>query len=72
MSSELVAAALNRVADALFQQSKALKRSADASTQAIAISTEMLIMQKANLAVTKQLEAQLIMQTSGESDGPPV
>ena len=72
MSSELVAAALNRVADALFQQSKALKKSADASTKACELSQELVDMQKANLAVTKQLETALIMQTAGEPDGRPV
>lgn len=48
--------ALNRIADAIFAQVKVQKR-------AVAVSEEMLAMQKVNLAVTKALEESLTRTT---------
>lgn len=50
---------MNRIADALFTQAKVSKRQA-------AVSEEMLEMQRANLAVTKQLEAALSKRAENE------
>ncbi len=44
--------ALNRIADALFTQAKSQKRQ-------VAVSERMLVLQEANLAVTRQLESAL-------------
>ena len=51
--------ALNRIADALFAQVKVQKRQT-------AISTELLELQKANLAVTRQLESALTHKVETE------
>ncbi len=47
-----VAVALNRIADALFTQAKSQKRQ-------VAVSEKVLVLQEANLAVTRQLESAL-------------
>ena len=67
-ADEIVACALNRIADALFQQSKALKRSADATSKAVELSAEMVEMQKASQAVTKQLEHALSVQAMAAAE----
>ena len=64
MSSQTLIEAVDRLADSQFEQAKAMRRSAKAQEGAVAISTEMLEMQKANLAVTKQLE-QLMLDQRG-------
>lgn len=51
-----VSEALNRIADAIFAQVKVQKR-------AVAVSEDMLEMQKVNLAVTKALEESLTRKT---------
>ena len=66
MSAEVEA--LNRIADALFQQAKALRSNTKVFERQATCSEKMLEMQKANLAVTKLLEAKLALQT-GNSDG---
>ena len=53
-------AAVNRIADALFQQAKAGRAQ-------VKVSEQMLDAQKANLAVTKALEEQLTAKTSADS-----
>ena len=67
MTADL-AAAINRVADALFTQAKAFKQSAKAQEESCEIQRELLCMQKANLAVTLQLEEALKRQSEAESD----
>lgn len=64
-----VADALNRIADALFQQAKALRAQVKVSERQLAVAEEMKDMQKANLAVTKHLEAELAMRASGNVRG---
>lgn len=63
--------ALNRVADALFQQAKNTKRLAQAAERQADVSEAMLEIQLTNLRVTKALEEQMILQQAqfrGESD----
>ena len=57
-----VADALNRIADALFAQAKAQREGVKVSERQAAVQEEMCDLQKANLAVTMQLEQQLIAQ----------
>jgi hypothetical protein len=68
MSASDEATALNRVADGLFAVAKAQRDIAKAAEKQLEISRTMAEMQKANLAVTKALEAQLTLQT-GNSHG---
>lgn len=63
-----VGAALNRVADALFQQAKSHARQVKVSERQVAIQESLLDMQQANLAVTRQLEAKLAAQVQLETD----
>ena len=62
-------AALNRIADALFQQAKVYGRQLKVSERQAAIQEQFLELQQANLAVTKQLEAALTLQAAGEPAG---
>ena len=64
-----VAEALNRIADALFQQAKAHRAQVKLQERQVAIAEEMRDMQKANLAVTKYLEAELALRATGEAGG---
>ena len=57
--TEGTAQALNRIADALFQQAKVSGRQLRVSERQAAIQEQFLELQQANLAVTKQLEAAL-------------
>ncbi len=54
--------ALNRIADALFQQAKATAKQNKLMERQIECTERMEEMQKANLAVTKHLEATLALQ----------
>ena len=60
--SELETCALNRIADALFAQAKAMRNQTDLQTRAVAVSEAMLEMQKINLAVSRALEQKLLME----------
>lgn len=64
-----VADALNRMADALFQQAKALRASTKVAERQLAVAEEMAQMQKANLAVTKHLEAELALRAGSSVGG---
>jgi hypothetical protein len=59
---------LKRIADALFQQAKAMRISAKAAESQAALAEQMLELQQVNLRVTKALEQQLILsnQVSGQ------
>ena len=61
--------ALNRVADALFACAKEQRVQSRLQERAVAISEEMLEMQKVNLAVSKALEAKLLLE--GAKDAGP-
>jgi len=61
--------ALNRIADALFQQAKTTGRQVKLMERQVEVAERMEEMQKANLAVTKQLEAALTIQSAGETGG---
>ena len=63
-------AALNRIADALFQQAKVSVRQLRVSERQAAIQEQMLELQQANLAVTKQLEAALTRQVEEREPQP--
>ena len=64
-----VAAALNRVADALFQQAKAYRAHVKVAEAQLAVAEDMREMQKANLAVTKHLESELALRARGGAGG---
>lgn len=66
MATKDMIAAVNRVADALFQQAKAQSRHNKLLERQVACNEEMLTMQRANLAVTQHLEAQLAAQTAAQ------
>jgi hypothetical protein len=68
MSSTDVAAALDRIGNALFQQDKTNRKLAAIQERAVVVSETMLEMQRSNLAVTKALEAELLLQKA-ESRG---
>lgn len=53
---------LSRIADALFQQAKAMRIAAKAAELQAVTAAKMLEMQEVNLRVTKALEQQLILQ----------
>lgn len=69
MSQNTVADALNRIADALFQQAKTQGRQVKLMERQVAVAETMCEMQKANLAVTKHLEATLALQSEGGASG---
>lgn len=60
--AKAVADALNRVADANFQQAKAYRAHVKLIEEQVAISKELRDMQKVQLNVTRQLEQRLMMQ----------
>ena len=62
-----VAAALNRVADALFTQAKAQKAGVRAQEGLLAIQHELLALQKQNINTTRALEQALLMQQEGSN-----
>ncbi len=64
-----VADALNRVADALFQQAKAYRAQVKVAERQLRVAEEMRDMQRANLAVTKHLEAELALRATGQTRG---
>jgi hypothetical protein len=64
MSSTDVAAALDRIGNALFQQDKTNRKLAAIQERAVIVSEAMLEMQKTNLAVTKALEAELMLRAA--------
>lgn len=64
-----VAKALDRVADALFQQAKALRAQVKVAEANLKVAEDMREMQKANLAVTKHLEAELALRARGTAGG---
>jgi hypothetical protein len=66
MSSE---DALNRIADALFQQAKAYRAQVKVAEKQLAVAEAMKEMQEANLAVTKHLEAELALRATGQTRG---
>lgn len=66
-NAEEMVAAVNRLADSQFEQAKAMRRSAKAQESAVLISNQMMEMQKANLAVTSQLEQLMIAQREAAS-----
>lgn len=66
MATKDMITAVNRVADALFQQAKAHSRHNKLLERQVACNEEMLTMQRANLAVTQHLEAQLAAQTAAQ------
>ena len=51
--------AVDRLADSPFEQAKALRPSAKAAERSVAVSEELMAIQKQNLAVTAALEAKL-------------
>ena len=59
--------AINRVADALFAQAKEQRRQTTLQERAVTVSEAMLVMQRANLAVSQALEQKLLME--GTDDG---
>ena len=61
--------ALNRIADALFQAAKAQRAQIKVSERQVAVAEQMAELQKANLAVTKHLEAELALRAGGGSLG---
>ena len=54
--------ALNRIADALFAQSKAMSRQVKVAEKQVEIATVMLKLQQQNLATSKALEESLTSQ----------
>jgi hypothetical protein len=64
MSSTDATAALDRIANALFQQDKTNRKLAAIQERAVIVSEAMLEMQKTNLAVTKALEAELALRAA--------
>jgi hypothetical protein len=66
MSSE---DALNRIADALFQQAKAYRAQVKVAEKQLLVAEAMKEMQEANLAVTKHLEAELALRATGQTRG---
>jgi|14_taG_2_1085336.scaffolds.fasta_scaffold06508_5 hypothetical protein len=69
MADGQIADALNRIADALFQQAKALRAQTKVAERQLVVAEEMAEMQKANLAVTKHLEAELALRAGGSVGG---
>lgn len=67
--AKLVSDAINRLADAQFQQAKALRAQTKVAEAQLAVAEEMAEMQKANLAVTKHLESELAMRARGVVGG---
>ena len=67
--SNVIADAQNRIADALFQLAKANREQVKVSQRQLAVAEDMAEMQKANLAVTKHLEAELAMRATGNVGG---
>ena len=68
--STAIEAAMNRIADALFQQAKAVQRQAKAAEKSVLLSERLLALQEANLAVTKHLEATLASPSWRQSTAP--
>ncbi|NIO40793.1 MAG: hypothetical protein GTO41_11810 [Burkholderiales bacterium] len=67
MSSASVAAALDRIANALFQQDKTNRKLAAIQERAVVVSEKMLEMQQTNLAVTKALEQELTLRAASNN-----
>ena len=61
--------ALNRIADALFQQAKAVRAQVKVAERQLSVAEDMRDMQKANLAVTKHLEAELAIRANQTPHG---
>jgi hypothetical protein len=57
--------ALNRIADALFQVAKEHRAQNSLAKRSLEMQEALLEMQRTNLAVSKHLEAELIMRQSG-------
>ena len=67
--SDSVAKAINRLADAQFQTAKAHQKHNKLIEAQVAISEEMLTIQRTNLRVTQHLEAQLAEQAASGRTG---
>lgn len=67
-NKEQIALAINRVADALFQQAKVQGRQLKLQERQVAVQEELLELQAVNLSVTRQLEAKLAAQVQLEAD----
>jgi hypothetical protein len=71
MSSTDTAAALDRIANALFQQDKTNRRAVAVQERQATVAEKLLEMQQTNLNVSKALEAELLLRASanhGESN----
>ena len=64
-AEQLVADALNRLADATFQMAKQQKRTANAAEKSAIIAERMCQMQETNLNVTRELEMALAQASRG-------
>jgi hypothetical protein len=62
------ALALNRVADALFQQAKSTKRIAQAAERQADVAEAMLEVQLTNMRVTAALEQQMMLQQASTDE----
>jgi hypothetical protein len=68
-SDVTVAGALNRIADALFQQAKASRAQVKVAERQVQIAENMAEMQRTNLAVTKHLESELALRARETAGG---
>lgn len=60
------AKALNRVANALYKQADVQKAQLEVQKDQLAVQRRLADMQETNLAVTKQLESMLALQSAGD------